>query len=483
MFCPQCGAAVAGEYKFCASCGSPAKAQSVAQAQAQPPHKRSNANKVILIVSLLGLALIGYVLNQNNATSTTSNRAPIANGPQYNDAHAPVAPVTTAASPLPEDERAFISAVESARAAYNAQPNEMAKGGVRAQRRTAVCRVLPEMQVSDWVGHIAELESNSDGKGVLKVSIGDSVSVETWNNAFSDIGSNTLIDPNSSLFGTASRMKKGNEVLFSGTFLPSDVDCVRETSMTLDGSMTSPDYVFRFSAVRATAKRYVPGPFRVAQAMELMFGNFDPSTGSSRWDNIHKHAPQFAENSGEVNPFFDAAYNESGLAKHVILTVADGGHCHACTPLISAFVFVERGGNWFPEIEQYNLRTEGSWGKPPEAKILKIGPDLYGISLSTGYWAQGESTRTTTILVPSSLGFAEAISIPSDADNADACGPELGPCYSGHVAYEFVPGKNSSVYDVITKESGTKMSDNGQLLPATSTSRYSFIGGKYQLQS
>jgi hypothetical protein len=45
-------------------------------------------------------------------------------------------------------------------------------------------------------------------------------------------------------------MKEGDEVVFSGTFFASDVDCVEEHSMGLQGSMSEPEFIFRFTSVK-----------------------------------------------------------------------------------------------------------------------------------------------------------------------------------------------------------------------------------------
>lgn len=171
---------------------------------------------------------------------------------------APVAPQTQAPSPsaipavarvevpIPTNEREFILAIQQGQAAFRAAPNEMAQGGTRSKRRIAICQGLPQISVSDWVGRIDTLSSNSDGKGVLEISLAPDIRVKTWNNDFSDSASHTLIDPSSSLFGAVSQMRKGDQVVFSGSFFPSDVDCVTETSVSLQGSMTDPEFLFRF---------------------------------------------------------------------------------------------------------------------------------------------------------------------------------------------------------------------------------------------
>jgi hypothetical protein len=116
--------------------------------------------------------------------------------------------------PIPEQEKYFIIAVQVWRKHYRSAPNEMAQGGTRSQRRISICDVLPQMSISDWVGRIDTLSSNSDGKGVLEISLAPDIRVKTWNNDFSDSADHTLIEPSSSLFGTVSQMRKADQVVF-----------------------------------------------------------------------------------------------------------------------------------------------------------------------------------------------------------------------------------------------------------------------------
>jgi hypothetical protein len=47
----------------------------------------------------------------------------------------------------------------------------------------------------------------------------------------------------------ATCLAKGQRVRLSGTFLDSSTDCVSESSLTLDGSLTEPEFIFRFSRI------------------------------------------------------------------------------------------------------------------------------------------------------------------------------------------------------------------------------------------
>lgn len=160
---------------------------------------------------------------------------------------------TNSASPtvsLPSREAEFIKLVEESRRNYSSAQNDLAAGGVRVSRKVAICKILSnDYSVSDWVGTISDLSSNNDGRGVLSIRIAKDVNLKTWNNAVSDIGSNTLIDPSSPLFSKLSEMSKGTKVKFSGTFIAGGEDCVQEGSMSQAGSMKDPEFIFSYRSV------------------------------------------------------------------------------------------------------------------------------------------------------------------------------------------------------------------------------------------
>jgi hypothetical protein len=151
--------------------------------------------------------------------------------------------------PVPSDQAGFARAISTARTAYGDAANKLAAGGARSRRQQAICNALQGQSTSGWIGRIAQLSSNGDGKGVISIEVAPDVHVATWNNALSDIGSHTLIEPTSSLFKSLAAMRRGDTVKFSGNFTSSQVDCVGEQSVTLDGSMTDPVFTMRFTSI------------------------------------------------------------------------------------------------------------------------------------------------------------------------------------------------------------------------------------------
>ena len=156
------------------------------------------------------------------------------------------------ANQMPDEQRRFIDIVVGSQSKERAAANDMQKGGIKADRDKALCAALPQMQVQNWVGALGTISANSDGFGILSVEITKDVFVTTWNNAFSDMIEKTLIQPGTPLFNTASQLKKGSRVKFSGMFFrASGIDCLREGSLTLSGKLQSPEFIFRFQSLAA----------------------------------------------------------------------------------------------------------------------------------------------------------------------------------------------------------------------------------------
>ena len=173
--------------------------------------------------------------------------------PDAQPAKPTVAAVTPPATP-PDDktiEAAFISAVDDARAEYDHGQNDLIKGAARVHRRERLCQLMHALAVHEWTGTVTRLSSSSSGKGVLDVSIAPQITIATTNNALSDSFEHTLLEPDSDVFRQALSLSKGQRVVFSGFFQSSDTDCVQERSLTQQGSMTDPEFAFRFTDVQS----------------------------------------------------------------------------------------------------------------------------------------------------------------------------------------------------------------------------------------
>ena len=130
----------------------------------------------------------------------------------------------------------------------------MQRGGYLSTRSKELCGLLRPInfRVNNWVGTINDIDSNSDGKGVLSIKLAKDIFVQTWNNSFSDTvaNANTLLEPNSPIFNAAAQMAKGDRVKFSGNLVPEKTHCLNEQSVTLKGKVSEPEFTFKFSNIQ-----------------------------------------------------------------------------------------------------------------------------------------------------------------------------------------------------------------------------------------
>jgi hypothetical protein len=168
-----------------------------------------------------------------------------------------LAAAAPAAAPMGPDVEAWVvkTAADYAEQYANAR-NDMAKGLLRSARGRALCaepsRFKPSQgTVRDWTGTIEQMGALDDGRGSLEVRIAANVVLKTTNNGFSESLSETktLIPAGSPLLAAVVGLSVGQKIRFSGNFWPSVVDCMEERSVTTSGSMSEPDYMFRFTAV------------------------------------------------------------------------------------------------------------------------------------------------------------------------------------------------------------------------------------------
>ena len=149
----------------------------------------------------------------------------------------------------PDDQLRFLQIISKSKVTYRDAPNEIGEVASRDARRRDLESSFPSSTVNGWVGRITEISTNMDGKGVLAISIGPDVTICTWNNAFSDLVSGTLIEKNSAVYQTLARLRVGNKVVVSGNFLRDNEDHFAEQSLTLAGSITEPAFTFDFLSV------------------------------------------------------------------------------------------------------------------------------------------------------------------------------------------------------------------------------------------
>jgi len=151
---------------------------------------------------------------------------------------------------LPANERDFLAVVAEYKDRFRSASNELQQSALRDERRAALLKALASrLSVEDWAGTLRRLETNVEGKAIVTVRLATGVDVLTWNNALSDAMHETMIDKGTPLYAALMNMAVGDPVHISGSFIPSDEDGAWETSMTIDGSMTAPEFLFHFNKI------------------------------------------------------------------------------------------------------------------------------------------------------------------------------------------------------------------------------------------
>jgi hypothetical protein len=150
---------------------------------------------------------------------------------------------------IPNKQASFLKIVE--RAALKAESgNEFAVVKARKKRGRDICVLMPALRATNWVGEVEDASTELGGdSGVLALQIADDIAVQTWNNSASDIGSNTLINPNSSLYEKLGNLSEGDKVTFSGRFVRAP-GCLEEQSLVDENGVLTPDFSFKFSSIK-----------------------------------------------------------------------------------------------------------------------------------------------------------------------------------------------------------------------------------------
>lgn len=230
------------EKVICSVCQGKGSTQDMVNQPPAPTSKQQNPTEIIK--GLVGLIIVGLVLWFT--WGFWKNVFPNLQWPNQN------APNDAALGTVPRSQADFVKVVESFYQPFKDAPNELKKSALRDERRKAIEKVLPDRVSKDWIGTLDAMTTTREGKAHIAVRLGGSnVVVTTWNNVLSDMLDRTLIEHDTPLYNAFAKLSKGDVVRFSGTFIlgGNALDYVKEKSLTEDGSMTSPAFVFVFTDV------------------------------------------------------------------------------------------------------------------------------------------------------------------------------------------------------------------------------------------
>ncbi|HCA06799.1 EI24 domain-containing protein [Chryseobacterium sp.] len=154
---------------------------------------------------------------------------------------------------FPVDQQNFIKVVEHAYSDYKDAPNELKKSAIRTERGNLIKKNLDgKRNFSDWVVVVKEMHTTGKGKAYFTVKIDETnIEMGTVNNELSNMFENSLIEQSNPIYNQISELQKGDVVIISGSFFPSDKsDYIQELSLTEEGSMRKPEFLIKFTNVQ-----------------------------------------------------------------------------------------------------------------------------------------------------------------------------------------------------------------------------------------
>ena len=230
----------------------------------------------------------------------------------------------------------------------------------------------------------------------------------------------------------------------------------------------------------------VPADFSLPDAMKELYGNYDPARKSSIFKLTKTFKGSFFDKPGkvEVQAFLAGGVADSGATKVFLLTFAVPARspmfqCHACAPVIGAAVFAKKSGAWSVECENKALSVLGNFGGPPNAEIIRIGPDRGAFELDPGNTFQGETTAETLILLPWKGELSEAFSAKTDWPEDTDCGDGMGGCRDMSAKISFERGANTDYDDIVVKISATETDAHDKEVQVHREQHWKFANGKY----
>jgi hypothetical protein len=143
----------------------------------------------------------------------------------------------------------MIAVIESYKKIYDEAATDLRKGNARIERDEAICSIIGNGKVSNWSGVVEDIGATSEALGYIKVAIGDNITLETWNNEFSDVFDDTLIPRKSPMYKILLDLREGQIVTFSGSFIRGDGVCLDTKNLTRYFAVNRPEFVFKFTSL------------------------------------------------------------------------------------------------------------------------------------------------------------------------------------------------------------------------------------------
>jgi hypothetical protein len=164
----------------------------------------------------------------------------------------------------------------------------------------------------------------------------------------------------------------------------------------------------------------------------------------------------------------------------LIATAPPDETCHACAPVTGAVMFELKDGTWRVDYALPDISNEGTFGRPPNARVRRLGPAKPAIEFELDSMAQGYEGSGVTLVAEVNRDLREVLSVATGESNeAAAMPPEQ--TFRWRATIEISDTIHHGFLDIVVKSSGTKPAENGSdILPYSATDTYRFDGEAYK---
>ena len=231
-----------------------------------------------------------------------------------------------------------------------------------------------------------------------------------------------------------------------------------------------------------------PKHFNSDTAMEAIFCKYNREHGGTLLP-LKNTAQWNAKNATILaTPILAVTYRENGEHKGVLAVqrqqmLEETGEpviSHAQSAIISVYVFKYNGSRWVFEKGKMEVSDAGSYGSAPDGKLVKLGPEKYGLWFEGSYTGQGYSNDFAFIINLSAKKVLETGNFDTGQSNEGACVDDKA-CWGYEGKPEFIAVPDFTYYMLRIAYQGTevaKISDD-KIVSKNNRLCYVYAGDKY----
>ena len=163
----------------------------------------------------------------------------------------------------------------------------------------------------------------------------------------------------------------------------------------------------------------------------------------------------------------------------LIATASSNETCHACAPVTGAVMFELKDGTWRVQYGLPDIINLGTFGRPPNAHVRRLGPAKPAVEFELDSMAQGYEGSSVTLVAEVDHHLKEVLSLAIGESN-EAAGMAPEQTFRWQATIEVSQAIHHGFANLTVKSTGTKPAGNGNSIsPYSATETYQFNGETY----